>query len=259
MEILVLVKRVPDTSEAELVVDGSGRALAADDLSYGTNEWDDFAVEEAVRLKEAHGGSVTAITLGDEDAQEVLRRALAMGADKGLHLEDDAFADLDPEGVARVLHAAAREGGYDLVLCGAVSSDAGAGQIGGRLAALLDVPFVALATKLDVEGAKATVQHEVEGGLERVVDLDLPAVISVQTGINEPRYVSIRGIRKVSSVEIPTRGAADLGIDAAAAHARTRVTALSAPPAGGTAEILEGDVDAAVATLVERLKERGAI
>lgn len=260
MDILVCIKRVPDLAEAELAIAPGGRNVDDADLSYGINEWDNFAVEEAVRLKEAHGGTVTALTVGDEEAEEVLRRALAMGADEALHLVDDAFAGGDPWAVAQVLRAAIAGRPFDLILCGAISADGTSGQTGGMLAALLGVPQVALATGLEVEGGKAQVRHEVEGGLERVVELDLPAVVTVQTGINEPRYVSIRGIRKVASVEIPTRSAADLGLDAAAvgaAGSRVTLEELFLPPAGEGAEILEGD--GAVATLVARLRERGGL
>ena len=260
MDILVLVKRVPETADADLSIDAGGRALDADDLSFATNEWDDFAVEEAVRLKEAHGGTVTALTLGDEDAEEVLRRALAMGADEALHLQDEAFDGSDPQVLAKILAAALEGRSFDLILSGAIASDTGSGQIGGLLAGFRDLPFVALATKIEVGDGKIEVQHEVEGGLERIVEVDLPAVVSVQTGINEPRYVSIRGIRKVAAVDIPVSDAAKLGLDASAVGLEAsalRLEALEPPPTGGGAEILEGDAETVAAQLVEKLRERG--
>jgi electron transfer flavoprotein beta subunit len=262
MDIVVCVKRVPDLAEAELEIDGRSKRLDVSDLDQGINEWDNFAVEEAVRLKEAHGGKVTAVTVGDEEAEEVLRRALAMGADEALQLCDEAFEDGDPWTIATVLAKALEGRPCDLVLCGAISADGTSGHVGGMLAGLLGVPQVALATHLEVTEGKALVRHEVEGGLEREVELDLPAVVTVQTGINEPRYVSIRGIRKVADVEIPVKAAADLGLDAAAvgaAGSRVTVEEMFLPPAGEGAEILEGGTDEVVGKLVERLREKGGL
>jgi electron transfer flavoprotein beta subunit len=262
MEIIVCVKRVPDTAELEVEIDRSGTGIEERDLAYGINEWDNFAIEAALALKEEHGGKVTAITIGGEDDEEVLRRALAMGADEALHLMDSAFDGSDPHGIATILHKAISSRPFDLVLTGAVSSDRSSGQMGGMLAAMLGIPQVVLATDLKVEMGKARVAHEVEGGLERVVELDLPALISVQTGLNEPRYVSIRGIRKVSSMEIPVQGAGDLGLDAAAVGtegAMVTVEELFLPPKGEGAEMLEGDDEEMVDQLVAKLREQGGL
>ncbi len=259
MDIYVCIKRVADTSEVEIAVDRTGRALEEGDFSWDINEWDNFAVEAAVSLKEQHGGAVTALTVGGEDDEEVLRRALAMGCDAALHLSDPAFEGTDAWGIATVLAAALKGKSFDLLLLGAVSGDENRGQVGGFLAGMLDLPLVALATGLEVSGAKATVRHEVEGGLERIVEVDLPAVVTVQTGINEPRYVSIRGIRKVGSMEIPVLGAGELGLEAGAVAARVTLEELFLPPKGEGAEILEGSDDERVARLVEMLHERGGL
>lgn len=262
MDIVVCIKRVPDVAEADVTVDRSGRRIDAIDLVWGMNEWDTFAVEEALRLRDAHGGKVLAVTVGDEESEDVLRRALAMGADEALHLVDEAFEGSDPFATATILAAAIRPRGFDLVLAGAISSDTASSQVGGMLAAMLGVPHVALAVALEAREGGIEVRHEVEGGLERVVEVDLPAVVTIQTGINEPRYVSIRGIRKVAGVEIPTAGAGDLGLEPARvgeAGARVRFEELSLPPVGEGAEILEGRLDEAVETLVERLRERGGL
>lgn len=257
MNVIVCIKRVPDLAEAELELAADRRGIETDGLDFDLNEWDAFAVEAAVQLKEQHGGKVTAITVGDEDAEQVLRRALAMGADEAILLADQAFAGADPFAIATALHACIKALPFDIVLCGAISSDGTSGQVGGMLAALLDVPQVALATGLEVGGGKAVVRHEVEGGLEREVELDLPCLITAQSGLNQPRYVSIRGIRKVADVAIAKKRAADLGL--AAVGSRVRLEQLAMPPAGRRAEILEGDIDDAVATLVGRLRERGGL
>ena len=262
MEIFVCVKRVPDVSDVDVAIAAGGRSIVADDLSFGMNEWDNFAVEEAIRLREQHGGSVTAISIGTEDSEEELRRALAMGADHAILVSDPAFSDLDAHAAARILHAVLASKPFDLVLTGAVASDTGAGQVGGMLAAMLDVPQVSLATGISIEGKSATVQHEVEGGLERVVEVSLPAVVSVQTGLNEPRYVSIRGIRKVSGAVIPTMDAAQLGISPTIAGpdtTRVKVLDMAVPPSGKSAEILEGSTEEVVDTLINRLQEQGGL
>lgn len=262
MDIIVCVARVPDATEAEVEIDRTGRGVKTDDFVYGINEWDNFAVEAALALKEEHGGTVTAVTVGDEDAEEVLRRALAMGADAALHLMDPAFEGSDAAAIARILYAAIAPRPHDLVLTGAVTGDGGSGHVGGMLAGLAGVPHVTLATDLSVEGSVARARHEVEGGLERVVELDLPAVVTVQTGINEPRYVSIRGIRKVRNVEIPVAGAADIGLDPAtvgAAGCSVVVEELFLPSRGDGAEMLEGRDEEMVDELVKRLREQGGI
>ncbi len=262
MEIIVCVKRVPNLSETEIEVDRDGRSLIDDDLEYDVNEWDNFAIEAAVQLKEAHGARVTAVTIGEEDAEDVLRRALAMGADEGLHLMDTTFDGSDAWGIATALHRAIADRPHDLVLAGAISSDEARGHVGGMLAAMLDIPMVALATDLSVDGATATVRHEVEGGLERVTRVDLPALVTVQTGLNEPRYVSIRGIRKVSGMEIPVKTAADLGLDAStvgARAARVKLEEIFLPPKGEGAEMLDGDEESVVAALVDRLQREGGL
>jgi len=260
LEIIVCVKRVPNLSETEIEVDRDGRSLVDSDLEYDVNEWDNFAIEAAVQLKEARGARVTAITIGDEDSEDVLRRALAMGADEALHLMDTAFDGSDAWGIATALHRAIADRSFDLVLTGAISSDEARGHVGGMLAAMLDIPMVALVTSLSVDGTTATVRHEVEGGLERVTRIDLPALITVQTGLNEPRYVSIRGIRKVSGMEIPVRTAADLRLDAStvgAEAARVKVEEIFLPTRGEGAEMLDGDEESVVEALVERLQRAG--
>jgi electron transfer flavoprotein beta subunit len=262
MEIIVCVKRVPELTDLEVAIDASGKSLKNDDLVFALNEWDRFAVEEALRLKEEHSGSVTVITIGDEESEDVLRRSLAMGADDAVRLWDPSFSAADGYLAARILHAAISKRPFDLILVGSVSSDTGAGVVGGMLAAMLDVPQTALATAIDVIDGTASVQHEVEGGLERLVELDLPAVVSVQTGINEPRYVSIRGIRKVSGVEIPVLDGAALELEPEAiSDSARRVTLeeLFVPPVGDGAEILEGPTEDVVAELVQRLKAAGGV
>ncbi|MDJ0889465.1 MAG: electron transfer flavoprotein subunit beta/FixA family protein [Desulfobacterales bacterium] len=258
MEILVCVKRVPDTSENEIELNSAGNDIDRDDLVYSVNEWDNYAVEEALQIADKTGGSVTVITVGDDESEEVLRREMAMGADKGILLSDDAFEAADGRGIAAILKAAVDKGSYDLILTGAQADD-GAAQVGGMLAAMLDVPYASLVNQIEVDGDKITVGREIEGGNQEMHEIALPCVLSIQTGINEPRYVGIRGIRKVASVEIPTMGAGDLGLDAAAVAAKVKRLDYFLPDMGDGAEMLEGDTDEIIEKLIELLKAKGGL
>jgi len=261
MEILVCVKRVPDTAENEFELNSAGNDLDRDDLVYSVNEWDNYAVEEAIQIVDKVGGSVTVITVGDDESEEVLRREMAMGANNGILLSDDAFEGSDGKGIATILKTEAQKGNYDLILSGA-QADEGAGQIGGMLAAMLDYPYASLVNKIEVGDGKITVGREIEGGNQEMNDIQLPCVLSIQTGINEPRYVGIRGIRKVASVDIPVKGAGDLGIDTASvgeAGSKTKRVDYFVPDMGEGAEMLEGSTDEIIEKLIEKLKAKGGL
>jgi electron transfer flavoprotein beta subunit len=261
MEILVCVKRVPDTAENEIEVNKDGSDIERDDLVYSVNEWDNYAVEEAIQIRDKVGGSVTVITVGDDESEEVLRREMAMGADNGLLLCDEAFDGADGRGVASLLKAAVDKGKYDLILTGA-QSDGGAAEVGGMLAAMLDYPYASLVNMIEVDGDTLKVGREIEGGNQEMNEIEMPCVLSIQTGINEPRYVGIRGIRKVASVEIPQLAAADLGVDTnavGAAGAKVKRVDYFVPELGEGAEMLEGSTEAIIAKLIEHLKAKGGL
>ncbi|MFZ5570548.1 MAG: electron transfer flavoprotein subunit beta/FixA family protein [Thermodesulfobacteriota bacterium] len=262
MEILVCVKRVPDTSENEISVSGDGKDIERDDLVYSVNEWDNYAVEEAIQITDRVGGNVTVVTIGDDDSEEILRREMAMGAHNGILLKDDAFNGSDGKGIATILKAAAEKGKYDLILTGA-QADAGAAQVGGMLAAMMDLPYASLVNKIEIiDDKKLKIGREIEGGNQEMNEIGLPCVLSIQTGINEPRYVGIRGIRKVASVEIPTYGAGDLGIAAGAvgaAGAKVKKIDYFVPALGAGAEMLEGSNEEIIAKLIELLKAKGGL
>lgn len=258
MEILVCVKRVPDTAENEIETNSDGSDIERDDLVYSVNEWDNYAVEEAIQIRDKVGGSVTVVTVGDDESEEVLRREMAMGADNGLLLCDDAFEGTDGKGIATLIKAAVEKGKYDLILTGAQADD-GAAQVGGMLAAMLDYPYASLVNKIEMDGDKLKVGREIEGGNQEMNEIELPCVLSIQTGINEPRYVGIRGIRKVASVEIPQQGAADLGVDAATLDAKVKRLDYFVPEMGEGAEMLEGSTEEIVAKLIELLKAKGGL
>jgi electron transfer flavoprotein beta subunit len=262
MEILVCVKRVPDTAENEIVVNSKGTDIERGDLVYSVNEWDNYAVEEAIQIRDNVGGSVTVVTVGDADAEEILRREMAMGADKGVLLSDDAFNGSDGKGIAAILKAEIAKGKYDLILTGAQADD-GAAQVGGMLAAMLDMPYASLVNKIEIVSDKVIkVGREIEGGNQEMSEIDLPCVLSIQTGINEPRYVGIRGIRKVASIEIPVHGSADLGLAAGsvgAAGAKVKRVDYFVPLMGEGAVMLEGSSDEIAGKLIELLKSKGGI
>jgi len=258
MEILVCVKRVPDTAENEIEVKSDGTDIDV----YSVNEWDNYAVEEAIQIRDKVDGSVTVITVGDEESEEVLRREMAMGADKGILLSDDAFEGSDGKGLAGILKAEIEKGNYDLILTGAQADD-GAGQVGGMLAAMLDLPYASLVNSIEViDDKKMKVGREIEGGNQEMNEIDLPCVLSIQTGINEPRYVGIRGIRKVASLEIPVHGASDIGVSpdsVGEAGAKVKKLDYFMPELGEGAEILEGSMEEIAEKLVELLKAKGGI
>ena len=262
MEILVCVKRVPDTAENEFELNSAGNDLDRDDLVYSVNEWDNYAVEEAIQIVDNVGGSVTVVTVGDDESEEVLRREMAMGANNGVLLSDDAFEGSDGRGIAAILKAEVEKGKYDLILTGA-QADEGAGQVGGMLAAMLDYPYASLVNKIEVvNDTTIKVGREIEGGNQEMNEIQLPCVLSIQTGINEPRYVGIRGIRKVASVDVPVKSASDLGIDTAIvgeAGAKTRRVDYFAPDLGDGAEMLEGSTEEIIEKLIEKLKAKGGL
>jgi electron transfer flavoprotein beta subunit len=262
VEILVCVRRVPDTSENEIQLNPAGNDIERDDLVYSINEPDNYAVEEALQIAAKAGGSVTVVTVGSDDDEEVLRREMAMGANHGVLLSDEAFDGSDGGGIATILQSFVQKGHYDLILTGVQAEDGGA-QVGGMLAALLDYPFASLVNSISVlDGGKLKVSREIEGGNKEMNEIDLPCVLSIQTGINEPRYVGMRGIRQVASLEVPTFGASDLGVDASAvgdAGAKVKRVDYFVPALGKGAEMLEGDREEVIAKLIELMKAKGGL
>jgi electron transfer flavoprotein beta subunit len=262
VEILVCARRVPDTSENEIELNRAGNDIERDDLVYSINEWDNYAVEEALQIVARVGGKVTVVTVGGEDDEEILRREMAMGATHGVLLSDDAFNGSDGKGIATILKAFVQKGNYDLILTGVQAEDGGA-QVGGMLAAMLDYPFASLVNSIEVlDGKKLKISREIAGGNREMNEIDLPCVLSIQTGINEPRYVGMRGIRQVASIPIPAFSAAELGVDAGqvgqAAAKVKRVGYFVAAPGKG-AEMLQGSREEVVDKLFELVAAKGGL
>jgi len=262
VEILVCARRVPDTSENEIELNSAGNDIERDELVYSVNEADNYAVEEALQIVSRVGGEVTVVTVGGEDDEEVLRREMAMGASHGVLITDDAFNGSDGRGIATILKAFVQKGSYDLILTGVQAED-GAAQVGGMLAAMLDYPFASLVTSIEVlDGRKLKISREIEGGNKEMNEIDLPCVLSIQTGINEPRYVGMRGIRAVAAVPIPTFGASQLGVDPGTvgeAPARVKRVDYFVPVLGKGAEMLHGSREENVDRVLELVAANGGL
>ena len=262
MEILVCARRVPDTSENEIQLNSAGTDIERDELVYSINEPDNYAVEEALQIAGRVGGKVTVATVGSEDDEEILRREMAMGANHGVLISDDAFTGSDGRGIATILKSFVQKGNFDLILTGVQAEDGGA-QVGGMLAAMLDYPFASLVNSIEIlDNTKLKIGREIEGGNKEISEIDLPCVLSIQTGINEPRYVGMRGIRAVASVPIATFGAAELGLEAGEIGATgAKVTRVDyfVPTVGKGAEMLEGSREENVEKVVELVAARGGL
>jgi electron transfer flavoprotein beta subunit len=257
VNIVVCVKHVPDT-EAQVRIRADGRGIEEAGLNFVLNYYDEHGVEEALRIKERLGGTVTLVTAGPARAVEGLRAGLAMGADAAVHVQDPALAGLDHIGTARVLAAAITPLAPDLVLCGKLSTDDNAGVVGPALAEFLGLPQATAVTKLDLGGGGTAVAHrEVEGAVE-VLEVRLPAVVTVERGINEARYPSLPGIMRAKRTAITTRTLADLGITAPPAS-HVELLALTPPPKRLAGRRLEGEPAAVVHELVRALREEAKV
>jgi electron transfer flavoprotein beta subunit len=262
VEILVCARRVPDTSENEIELNSAGNDIARDELVYSINEPDNYAVEEALQIVARVGGNVTVVTVGSEEDEEILRREMAMGANHGVLISDDAFSGSDGRGIATILKAYVEKGSYDMVLTGVQAEDGGA-QVGGMLAAMLDYPFASLVNSIEVlDGKRLKIGREIEGGNREMSEIDLPCVLSIQTGINEPRYVGMRGIRQVASIPIPTFTASELGLGASAvgaAGAKVKRVDYFVPALGKGAEMLHGTREENIDKVLELVAAKGGL
>jgi len=262
MNIIVCIKWTPDTSEADLVVDAEGKDIKRDSLDYDINDWDRFAIEEAVQIKERQDGKVTVVSVAPEESEEMLRESLARGADEAFQIWDEEMEGSDGYAVASILAQFIKSRSFDLILTGTLADDDGGGQVSGMLAAILGIPSSTLASKIEFKNGAVKFNRELEGGLNESMEMDLPALLAVATGLNEPRFVSIRAVRKVASVEIPSLSAQDIGIDRASigrSGSRTTIENVSLPPEGEGAEIIKGSPEEVAAKLVEILREKGGI
>jgi electron transfer flavoprotein beta subunit len=260
VKIVVPVKQVAALDdEFELLDDGTG--VDPDFLEFDLNEWDAFSLEAALQLRESTGdGEVVVITVGDEQAEEALLGCLARGADRALRIWDESLQGADPLAVGRVLAAAVGQEAPDLVLCGVQSSDAVNGATGVALAGYLEMPHVAVVKQLDYDaaGSSATVKRELEGGLVEVLRVRTPALLTIQTGINEPRYANLRAIKQAREKPLGVSTPAELGVEQAAlaAAAGSRRRELRHPERGEGAEMIDGSAAQVAARIVEIVRDR---
>jgi len=253
VKIAVLVKRVPDTASV-FTIAGDGASVELGNLKFVMSPYDEYAVEEALKLREQHGGEVVVVSLGAAESKEIVRSALAMGADSGLLITGSGLEKLSSRGTAVALAAALKSLAPDLVLAGKQAVDDDAAQVPERVAELLDWPHASVITRLDVQRDTATVDREVEGG-QYTLAIKLPAVFTAQKGLNTPRYPTLPNIMKAKKKEIRELGVADLGLTPDSLAANMTVVAMSLPRQHRLGKILEGDTPQRVAALVKALRE----
>ncbi len=260
MKILVCLKQVPH-ADARLDVRPDGSWIQEENIKFEINSYDTYALEEALRIKDAGGAEVVVASIGPDRVTQALRTALGMGADRAIHVKDPEAEGSDALGVAKILAAVAKAESPDVVLMGLMADDGNFAAVGPMLAELIGVPHTTTALKLEKANGTFTVQRELEGGALEVVKLGAPCLITVQTGTNQVRYASLKGIMAAKKKPIETRTVADLGLagQVGAGAAKVRVEKIYPPPKGEGAEILKGSTDEVVAKLMGKIKELGLL
>jgi len=256
MKVLVCIKQVPDM-ESRFRPDGAGVWFSETDLAFRINEYDEYAVEEAVRLKEQLGGEpeLTVISIGPDRVGEALKKALAMGCDRAVHLQDPAAHLKDPWQIASALAAYAKGEGFDLIFTGLQSQDRGSAQVGVTLAELLDCACVTTVVGFQYADGVLTVKRELEGGVKGTVQLNTPALVTCQLGLNVPRYPTLPNIMKAKKKEIVVKPLGELLHE----EARAATTSFYAPAKKGSGVVLEGELADQVEKLIGILKEKTAV
>jgi electron transfer flavoprotein beta subunit len=250
MKIIVAIKQVP-MRDSPLHPAASGKWIDEADLSFEINEPDAYALEEALQLKEKHGGEVVVLCAGPERAAQTIREALAKGADRAIHIETDTLESLDTLGVAKLLAAAVLPEKPDLILTGLQSDDLGAGQTGVVMAELLGVPHSTIIMQVEVRESSIRVKRELENGWFQHIEIPQPAVLAMQSGSNKLRYATLMGIKKAKSKEIRRVTPEELGGTTAAV---ATIEKIYSPQKSKQTQIFEGDAKTAAAQLVEKLK-----
>ena len=252
MKIIVCIKQVP-AKDSTLRLNEDSSWLRESDLSFEMNEPDAYALETALQLKEKHGGEVVVVSVGPARVQQTIREALAKGADRAIHITDESASRLDSFGAARLMAEAIRKDGFDLVLSGLQSDDLGFGQTGVVLAELLAVPHATIIMEVQAEPGKLKVKRELEAGWFQWVEMPLPALLTIQSGISKLRYATLMGIKKAKSKELRQVSASELGVAPAASG--QKLHRIYAPVKTKKTEFLEGPAKEAAAKLVEKLKQ----
>ncbi len=250
MKIIVAIKQVP-VRDSQLRTDASGRWIQDEDLSFEINEPDAYALEEALQLKEKHGGEVVALCLGPARATQTIREALAKGADRAIHIEEENLQGLDTLSTAKLLSAALKSEKPDLILTGLQSDDLGYGQTGVVMAELLGLPHSTIIMQVEKQDGAIRVKRELENGWFQHIDIPLPAVLTIQSGISKLRYATLMGIKKAKTKELKRVTPEELGTPA---QASTVLEKVYFPQKTKQTQILDGDAKTAAAKLVEKLK-----
>lgn len=253
MKIAVCLKQVP-ARDSVLRLNSAQDGIRTEDITFEVNEPDIYALEEALRLKEKAGGEVVILTLGPARAQQAIKEALAKGADRALHLDDPAFEKLDAMGAARALERTLEKEEPDLVLTGLQSDDAGWAQTGVILAEQLGLPHSTIIMEIQLEGEALKVKRELEGGWFQWIEMKLPALLTIQSGINKPRYATLKGIMAAKSKPIQKVSAADLGLTSEALAPGLKIAKVYVPERKAQTEFLEGSPKEIAARLVEKLR-----
>ncbi len=256
MNIIVCLKQVPDT-ESQIKIGADNKSIVTDDIKWVMNPYDEFGVEEALRLKEKFGGEVTVIGLGPKRVTETIRTALAMGADKGVLVSDDALEGSDSIAVAKALAAAIKDLDYDLIFAGQRGIDDDMGTVGAGIAEFLGIPQLSLIVEVDAteDGKAVKVTRPVEGQ-SLVIESSLPALITAQKGLNEPRYASLPGIMKAKKKPLEEKTLADLGLDASEfgeGARKVKILEITPPPERAGGKIIEGETPQEKAAELARL------
>jgi electron transfer flavoprotein beta subunit len=248
MNIAVCVKQVPDT-ETKIKISDDKRQIDESAINFIPNPYDEFAVEEAIKTKEAFGGEITIISLGPDRVTATIRSALAMGADKAIHIKVDK-TPVDPGVTAKALASVLKEGNFDMIFMGKQAIDDDNAQVTPMVSELLDIPAVNVVTKLEISGDQITAQRQIEGGFEKVV-AQMPVIISTQRGLNEPRYASLKGIMAAKKISIEEKSV-EIGSD------QIEVVEMSYPPEKPAGRIV-GEGPEAVPELLRLLREEAKV
>lgn len=259
MEIIVLLKQVPST-ESMIEIGGDGKSIKPEGIKWVINPYDEFAVEEALRIRDAQGGTVTIVSAGPQKASDAIRTALAMGADSGILVSDPALEGCDSLGTATVLSKAVKGMPYDLVIAGQRAVDDDNFLVGAAVAQKLGIPLISMVIKEEIADGRITCHKTIDGGTV-VVESELPALFTTQRGLNEPRYASLPGIMKAKKKPIDTKTLADLGLDPSEVVVdRVKIVAMKPPPERKAGRIIEGDTaEEKAAALVKALHEEAKV
>ncbi|MBT8345468.1 MAG: electron transfer flavoprotein subunit beta/FixA family protein [Desulfofustis sp.] len=255
MKILVCIKQVPDM-ESKFKIDASGIWYDNADLAWRMNEYDEYAVEQAVQLKEQVGeGDITVLSIGPDKVKETMKKALAMGCDRGVHVSDDAVSSKEPFQIASIIASFAGDKGFDLIFTGMQSQDRGSGQVGVLVGEIMGIPSVSTVVDFDYQNGSVTAKRELEGGSRAIVQVAAPALFTCQLGLNTPRYPTLPNIMKAKKKELLTVPVADL----LKVEPRQQTAALYFPEKKGGGLVLEGDVGDLADQLVQILKEKTTV